>query len=851
MAAPAPSAIESDHRWPGLTSAEAAARLAAGGRNELPREQGRTFLRILVEVARQPMFLLLLASTAIYVTFGDLREAATLGGFVFFIIGITVVQERRTERALDALRDLSSPHATVRRDGAWTSLDARLLVAGDVILVAEGDRVPADALMRAGAPVTIDESLLTGESVPLIKQPAPDLPGEPASLGPPGGDGGGAALFAGTLVVSGHALAEIVATGPASELGRIGAELRDIQPSRTPLEREVARLVTQLAILGVATSIALVVIRGLIEGGWLRAALSGITLAMSLLPEELPVILTVFLALGAWRIARHRVLTRRTPAVETLGAVTVLCTDKTGTLTQNRMAIHRLVTADADLEVDGAPDLPEEVHALVEFGLLACPPQRTDPMDLAFAALGERTLDGTEHLHPRWQPVREYALRPGLLAVTHVWRGADGQTVVATKGAPEAMIDLCHLADAEAAPWLARAEAMARSGLRVLGVARATGAGIEPPPDAHDYTFEMVGLVGLADPLRDDAADAVALCRRAGIRVLMITGDHPDTARAIARAAGIPADDVVTGAELEALDDDALADRLAAAHVVARAVPAHKLRIVRALRARGEVVGMTGDGVNDAPALKAADIGVAMGKRGTDVAREAASLVLVDDDFGAIAQAVRTGRRIHDNIQKSVGYTLAVHVPIAGMALLPPLLGWGALLAPVHVVFFELVIDPACSIVFEMEPEEPGVMDRPPRRPDAPMLSRRRGVFALLQGALAFGAALAAAAWARRAGLPEEAVRAVAFVAIVAGNLAILVANRSGRGPFWRAFGRGNRGAAWLGGIASTLVALILAVPAARSLFAFTLPGGAWLAGAIAAGAVPVLAADLIKAARG
>jgi P-type Ca2+ transporter type 2C len=553
----------------------------------------------------------------------------------------------------------------------------------------------------------------------------------------------------------------------------------------------------------------------------------------------------VFLALGAWRIARHRVLARRPAAVETLGAVTVLCVDKTGTLTENRIGVARLVTADAAIDAGGA--LPEEVHALVEVALLACPREPTDPIDRAIAALAGDRLAGTEHLHPRWIQVREYPLRAGLLAVTHVWRGDGERTIVATKGAPEAILDLCHLDEPAAAAWRARAEAMAADGLRVLGVARAIAPAGAPPPDAHDFAFEPVGLLGLADPIRRETRETVAACRAAGMRVVMITGDHPATARAIARAAGIPADDVVTGAELDGLDDRALGERLARTHVIARAVPAHKLRIVQALRARGEVVGMTGDGVNDAPALAAADIGVAMGARGTDVAREAAALVLLDDALAAIVPAVRTGRRIHDNIRKSVGYTLAVHVPIAGLALLPPLFGWGAILAPVHVVFLELLIDPTCSIVLELEPEEPGVMTRPPRRPGTPLLGARRMTMSLVQGALALGAALGVVAWGHAVHLAAGSVRALGFVALIAGNLAILAASRAGDAPFWRSRAR-NRAALALGAAAATLAAIALAVPALRALFGFAPAGAGALATAALAGAAPVLLADLLKA---
>ncbi|MFO0609964.1 MAG: cation-translocating P-type ATPase [Polyangiales bacterium] len=840
-----PPAHDPRRTWPGLTAAEAAKRLASDGPNALPQDERRGPLAIVFEVVKEPMFLLLLASAGLYLAFGDVREALTLLGFVVVVLAITIVQEGRTERALDALKDLSSPRAMVLRDGHAVTVPGRDVVRGDVLKVAEGDRVPADAILREGTALAVDESLLTGESVAVTKTPAPDAD----ALSAPGGAGG--SLYAGTLIVSGRGVAEVVATGARSELGRIGASLKELAPERTPLQRDVDRVVRRVAIAGLATAAALVVALGLSGGQWMRAALSGITLAMALLPEEFPVVLTVFLALGAWRIARREVLTRRVTAVETLGGVDVLCTDKTGTLTQNRMAVRRLVTLDVDLTVtDDADALPEPVHSLVEYAILASPRDPFDPMELAFARLGERALHHTEHLHPQRQPLHEYPLSPKLLAVTHVWRERpDGSVVVATKGAPEAVFDLCHLDDDAVARWRERVSSLARDGLRVLAVARGVRSPERSPDDAHDLDFAMAGLVGLEDPLRPAVPGAVAACREAAVRVMMITGDHPDTALAIARKAGLDAASALTGPELDAMDDDALAAALDRCSVVARAVPAQKLRIVKALRARGLRVAMTGDGVNDAPALKAADIGVAMGERGTDVAREAAGLVLVHDDFAAIVDAVALGRRIYDNLRNAFGYIVAVHIPIAGFSLASALLGWGALLAPAHVVFLELVIDPACSVVFEMEPAADDVMRRPPRRPDAPLFTAARLGGAVAQGLLALAATLFSVHRARAGDAAVEAQRAVAFVTLVLANLAILVASRAGERPFWTALGRRNPAAAALISVAALLAVGLALTPAGRLLAMGPLAPAA-LGEAAALAVLPVLALDALKALR-
>jgi len=821
----------------GLTTTDAQKRAVLVGRNELPSAEHRTHWQIVGAVLREPMLLLLLVATGLYVAFGDITEAGALGVSVLAIVTITLLQERRSERALDALRELASPHCRVLRDGAWSELDVRELVPGDVIQVGEGDRAPADALLRIGAPLTIDESLLTGESVPVVRTPDPAA----TTLGRAGELG--ASVFAGTLVTSGNALAEVLRTGAATEVGRIGAALGSIEIARAPLHQEIVRVVRRVAFiaLGISTVLGLVYI--LVGHGWRQGVLAAITLAMSLLPEELPLVLTVFLTLGAWRIARHRVLTRRAAAIETLGAVTVLCVDKTGTLTVNQMAIRR-IEADGAADVDAdASALPESMHEVIEYGLLACPRQTTDAMDRAFAALAERTLRSTEHLHPRWDWVREYPLTPGLLAVTHVWRDDVDHVVVATKGAPEAIIDLCHLDDVTAARWRARAEAMAADGLRVLGVARARHAAATFPDNPHDYEFEIIGMVGLADPLRADTAETIATCHAAGVRVVMITGDHPLTARAIARSAGLRSDDVLTGPELETLDASALADRLRRVDVVARAAPAHKLRIIDALRTSGEVVGMTGDGVNDAPALKAADVGIAMG-RGTQVAREAAGLVLLEDSLASIVASIRTGRTIYDNLKKVAAYLFAVHVPIAGLALVPPLAGWPLLLAPVHIVLLELVIDPTCSVVFELEPPGRDVMQRPPRGRSEHLFQARRVAYALLLGLAALVGPLALIAAAQGAQWTDGATRAVGFLALVAADLALVFATRAdlhaGRNPAIR----------WMVVAIVGLVAMIVAIPWLRELFQLASIEPIWIVVAAAVGIVPVLGVSAARSLR-
>jgi Ca2+-transporting ATPase len=810
----------------GLSSAQAAQLLATHGPNALPGAGARRWTAIARETLTEPMFLLLLGAAVLYGLLGDWQEGGILLGLVVMVVALTLYQEGKTEHAMQALRQLASPQAQVLRDGKAQAVPGSTVVPGDVLVLAEGDRVAADATLLSGSDVMADESMLSGESVPVEKAVA----------------GGDAALFGGTLLVRGHGLVRVEHTGAESAMGRIGSALDGLGPEDSPLKQQTTVLVKRLAMVALAASLLLFMASGLMHGDWTAALLSGIALAMALLPQEFTVILTVLPALGAWRLAKQQVLTRRLAAIETLGATSVLCVDKTGTLTENRMRVAALfayggTAADQTLALpDGEPHaLPEAFHRVAEYAILASVEEPFDPMEQAFHRLGAQTLQDTEHLHRDWTLVREYGLSPQLRAMSHVWTADDGDAhIVAAKGAPEAVFDLCHLPPAELARAQAAATALADQGLRVLGVAssRVPGAAgtITLPGQEHDFDFTLLGLIGLEDPLRVGIADSVAECRQAGIRVVMITGDHPGTATAIARHAGIltaatgpgnsAADEVLSGDDIDTLDDAALRERMRHTRVCARVAPVQKLRIVQALQAEGQIVAMTGDGVNDAPALKAAHVGIAMGQRGTDVARESAALVLLDDNFASITAAVRLGRRIFDNVRKSMAYVLAVHVPIAGMALLPVLLGWPTALFPLHIAFLELVIDPACSMVFENEPAEKNGMQQPPRDVKAALLNRGTLWQALAQGVAGLLAVMGAMAWGLAHASPEHA-RTLAFATLLLVNLSLIFMNRSAQlNP--RAWLLRPNGVLW--GVCAVALGVLLAmvyVPWIQKLAAF------------------------------
>jgi Ca2+-transporting ATPase len=802
----------------GLSASEAARRFRAEGANELPGRAHRSLLGIVMELLREPMILLLLACGAIYCLLGDAQEAVLLLASIAVIIGIELFQAHKTERALEALCELSSPRALVIRDGQRLRIPGRDVVRGDLIVLVEGGRVPADGVVRASEHLLVDESLLTGESAPVRKAVA----GGEAVMGRPGGEDQ-VSVFAGTLVVAGQGLAEVLAIGPRTEMGRIGASLRTLSDEETAVHRETRRLVKIFAAAGISLCILVVLLHGLSRGNWLQGFLAGLTLAISMVPEELPVVLTVFLALGAWRLSRQQVLTRRVAAVEMLGAATVLCVDKTGTLTLNRMAVQRLIAGGAQHVLpDGQPaSVPEAFHEVVEAAILA---SRRDPFDPTEQAL--HALAGAVHagrLRRDRTVLREYPMSRRTLAVGYVWESPDGrERIAAVKGAPEAVAQLCRLDAPATDAWMAATGRLASEGLRVLGVAKAS-LGLEAvPEELGQLTLTPLGLVGLADPVRPAVPKALEECRQAGIRVIMITGDYAATAQHIARQIGLtPAGEVITGPELEAMDDAGLQDRIRRVNLFARTVPEQKLRLVNALKASGEVVAMTGDGVNDAPALKAAHIGIAMGSRGTDVAREAAALVLLDDDFSSIVQAVRMGRRIFDNLKKAIAFIFAVHVPIAGIALLPLLLGAPLVLLPVHIVFLELIIDPACSVAFEAEPEESDVMGRPPRRAQEPLFGRQTFLLSMLQGVCALALVSAIFVAARWQGTGEPEARAMTFLSLVMVNLALIVANRSWSRSFLGMLRTPNRAVWWIVAGALGIAGLVVYIPALQQLFRF------------------------------
>ena len=832
----------------GLSSIEVSQKLNTEGYNELPSSGKRGILSIAFSVFKEPIFLLLVASGSLYFVLGDVTEGIVLLSFVFVIIGITVYQEQKTENALDALKNLSSPRALVIREGVQKRIPGREVVSGDILILAEGDRVPADCLLLTCNNLMVDEALLTGESVPVRKVA---WNGE-EQIYRAGGDDLPFA-YSGTLVIQGQAIAEVKSTGSKTEMGKIGAVLQKVERDETRLKKEISNIVRNSAIAGLSLCAIIIVVYGLTRLDWIQGFLAGITLAMAILPEEFPVVLTIFLALGAWRMSKKNVLTRQVHAIENLGGATVLCVDKTGTLTQNKMSVHKLFANGKLCELESSTKMPPDFcHEVLEFSVLACKEDPFDPMEKAIKSFMEGEFSKTEHVHDDWQLVQEYPLSQKLLAMSNVWMSPSGEDyMIAAKGAPEAIVDLCHFDAAKVKALSIHVQAMAQEGLRVLGVAKASFKKTDLPHEQHDFVFSFLGLIGFADPVRPNVKGAVMECYSAGIRVVMITGDYPLTAQNIGRQIGLRSpENCITGLELDQMSDEALRQRIGNVNIFARVVPEQKLRIVNAFKTNGEVVAMTGDGVNDAPALKSANIGIAMGGRGTDVARESASMVLLDDDFTSIVSGVRMGRRIYDNLKKAIAYIFSIHIPIAGMSVIPVLFGWPLILLPLHIVFLELIIDPACSVVFETEGEEANIMARKPRSMDKKLFNREAAVVAFLQGFVVLVIVALIFVSSIDKGLGEQTARTMAFVTIVTANLALILANRSWAHTIIGTLRKPNKAFWWILIIAMAALILVVYVPQLSRLFAFSPLNPLNLFMSIGAGLVSIIWFEIYKAVR-
>jgi Ca2+-transporting ATPase len=780
----------------GLSVTEVRRKHKKFGYNELPVNGKRKVFKIIIGTITEPMIFLLMSIILIYFFIGDKNEAILLLFSIVGIVSVELYQEMKAEKSLEALRNLSSPICDVIRGGQKVTIPGRELVVGDIVLLSEGSRVPSDVKMLSVNNLQVDESLLTGESLAVEKQ---DM-----NVG-----------YSGTLVVKGHGIAEVIGIGLNTEIGKIGSSLKSINIEKTLLQKEINGIVKAIFIIAVGLSIILAISYWILRGDIIHGLLAGLTLAMAILPEEFPIVLALFLTMGAWRLAKNNVLARRAHTIETLGSATVLCVDKTGTLTENKMEILNIVNDKGDMYIGDFSQSAE----ILRYGILASQINPFDPMEEAFIEAGKSIFkDFDEDIYKKRNILKEYPVESNSLSVVQVW-GINKPEIVALKGAPETVLRLCHLATGEQNKLESKVKELAGHGLRVIAVAK--GRNISAIyDDRSEYEFEFLGLTGLADPIRKEVAPAIKLCKEAGIRVVMITGDYPETATHIAKQIGLDYQNIITGSEFEALSEQKKLDAIKNISVFSRVVPLDKLMIVDAFKKSGEIVAMTGDGVNDAPALKSAHIGIAMGKNGTDVARESASIVLLDDDFTSIVQGIRLGRRIYANLRKAMSYLFSVHIPIAVLSLVPIFFGWPLVLIPIHIVFLELIIDPSCTIIFESEREADNIMRSPPRKLSDPVFSKKMIIRSIVQGSLIALMLVVVYKLLLNAGWSADKSRGMTFLMLILSNI-LLIFSISGKRVVENIFNKESR--AMLVIISMTIILLIVVFcnSGLRTLFKF------------------------------
>ncbi|MEA9357841.1 cation-translocating P-type ATPase [Bacteriovorax sp. PP10] len=792
----------------GLTTSEVLALKKIHGKNELRSQKPKRIYNYLLELFKDPMVYLLFICGCIYFFLGDHSEAAMLLAFFFLIIIITIFQEKKTGNAIEALKSISNPRALTLRDGQQKRIAGTDIVPGDIVYLNEGDYIPADSHLISSINVEVDESILTGESVPVKKEVAEEL-------------------LSGTTIVNGHAIAIVHSIGQNTFLGRIGKIIDKDESNHSRLEIETSLLVKKLSFIALGLCALVIIIYSLSNHDWIKGPLLGISLAMAILPNELPAVLTIYFAMAAWRLSKYKVLTRKISSIENLGSINVLCVDKTGTLTMNKMAIQKIYSNDQtiDLSEHLETQLPEIFHEVLEYGILASRKDPFDPMEIAFSSTGNKYLKDTEHLHHDWDLEKEYPLTTQLLSVTHAWKGKDSNGfVIGVKGSPEAIIDLCHMNEGDKNKIQKLSDDMASNGLRILGVAKSYTPDKKLPAIQHDFEFKFLGLVGIADPIRPGIKESIAECKNAGIRVVMLTGDHPVTAKSIARQIGLhDPDNVITGVQLDKIPDTELCELIKNVSVFSRIMPEQKLRLVEIFKKNKDIVAMTGDGVNDAPALRSAHIGIAMGEKGTDVAREASDIVLLNDDFSSIVESIKCGRKVYLNIKNALIYLFSIHIPIAGMSVLPVIFNLPLVLLPAHIAFLHLIIEPASSIAFEGDDPPFDIMKQAPRPSDEILFNFDLWYASFMKGTILFlslAVVYLISLWRHQG---EADARTLVMTTLILSNTFLIFLNR---GPNVSILNnltkKPNKIVIWI--IITSLLLLIAAlyIPSARTLLSFS-----------------------------
>ncbi len=824
--------MENDN-FKGLTEEEVKIFQDKYGFNEFVKEKKSNPLIKFLGVFKEPMFLLLIGAAALYFILGEPKEAAIMLIFVIFVATITFVQEWKTEKTVNVLKDLTSPKANVIRDGKRKCINSSELVPGDIIYISEGEKVPADCEVLYCSNLSVNESSLTGEAESVFKSSINKSFNENVSKDYWKKDH----IYSGTVITFGQGIARVVNTGFNTEYGKISKAVVEAEEEITPLQKKVHKLVKNLAIAGFILCLLVIILSYSYNGNLTQSILSGITLAMAIIPEEFPVVLTVFLSLGALRLAKQNALMRKIAAVETLGSTTVLCVDKTGTITKNDMEVKEVLNYELNQHTN-------EDISFERLSILACEENPYDPMEKAIINYSKYNMQEKQLTNMELQHKISFDAKTKRMA--NIYKLED-KFYIAAKGSPESILSLCSMEEEKKKDIVQKINDMAEKGLRVLGFADGNEQGIKEK--LEDYKLNFRGLIALQDPPKEGVKEAIDICNKAGIRTIMITGDYNKTAVSIGKAVGLRFNQyAITGEEIDNMTDEELCQAVKHCDVFSRVIPEHKMRIVKALKKNGEIVAMTGDGVNDAPALKSANIGVAMGKRGTEVAREAASMILMDDNFTTIVKSVKDGRRIFDNIRKAMVYIMVIHIPIIALALFSPLFNLPQILLPVHVVLLELIIDPTCSIIFELEEAEPNIMDYPPKSPDEPILTRNMVYKVLLQGASMVLASFIPFHFMVDSSVSTNMARSFALMTFIFSNITLVLVNRSNSEYILDAFKHSkNRSRLTINGIAAIMALAVVYIPFLQPVFKTEPLNLSMALSAIVLGAVSTGWWDIIK----
>ncbi|MBO9727474.1 MAG: cation-translocating P-type ATPase [Chitinophaga sp.] len=784
----------------GLNDAEVAASREKYGSNTPAAPATNPVLHLIKEILGEPMLLLLIAVTVIYFVMGELGEAYFMLVAIALVSGISFYQDSRSRKALEALEKINEPLSKVIRNGELKSIATSDIVTGDMLLVSEGNTINADGIIVHANDFSVNESALTGEAFAVFKQP----------------DGEDNRVYSGTLVVSGLAICEVQQVGAQTKIGQLGTAILNIKEEPTPLQQQIEQFVKWMAVAGIAVFLAVWLINFIRSGSLTDSLLKGLTLAMSILPEEIPVAFATFMALGSRRLMQMGIIVKKIRTVEALGSATIICTDKTGTITENKMSLPAIYRGE-DQTLYGEDQLPLDV---ITMAMWASEPVPFDPMEKTLHRLYEKMTSADER--PGYTIVHEYPLAGKPPMMTHVFENNAGHRIVAAKGAPEAIIAVSHLPEKTKSEITEQVRALAQQGYRVLGVATSNFTGTDYPELQQELPFTFVGLLAFYDPPKANIGEVFRQFYEAGIAVKIITGDNAVTTCAIARQAGLKnADNAIDGEVLMQMDAAQMQRTLVSVNIFTRMFPEAKLAAINALKADKEVVAMTGDGVNDGPALKAAHIGIAMGKKGTEIAKQAAALILVNDDLSGMVDAIAVGRRIYTNIKKAVQYIISIHIPIILTVSLPLFLGWiyPNIFTPVHVIFLEIIMGPTCSIVYENEPMEENAMRQPPRPITQTFLSFREMNISIIQGLLITAGVLSAYQWSVAQGYDETHTRSMVFTTLVLANIFLTLVNRSFYYSFLHSMRNRNKLMVSVIIITLILLAVMLYVPPVAQFF--------------------------------